>query len=91
MIVTKRLVLRGRSLGGYVRDALAAEAVALGLAGWTRARSDGTVEAIVQGDDQLVSTLIDWGTRGPAGSSVVAVDIGDAEGDFRGFEVRPEA
>jgi acylphosphatase len=88
MQVTKHLVLRGRSLGAYVRDALAAEAVALGLTGWTRSRSDGTVDALVSGDDEMVSALIDWATRAPG---VQAVDIGDGSGTFSGFETRPDA
>jgi acylphosphatase len=88
MQVTKHLVLRGRSLGSYVRDALAAEAVALGLSGWARSRTDGTVEATVSGDDAMVSAVIDWATRAPG---VQAVDIGDGSGIFSGFETRPDA
>jgi acylphosphatase len=82
--------VRGKGLGAPVRDALAAEAMAFGLSGWARSRNNGSVEATVQGDDELVSALIDWATRGPAGSSVVAVDISDGEGEFGGFEVRPD-
>jgi acylphosphatase len=75
-------------VGSYVRDALAAEAVALGLSGWARSRSDGRVEATVSGDDAMVSAVIDWATRAPG---VQAVDIGDGSGIFSGFETRPDA
>ena len=88
MQVTKHLVLRGRNLGGYVRDSLAAEAFALGISGWTRVRPDGNVEAMVSADDEMISTLIDWATRAPG---VQAVDIGDGEGSFSNFETRTDA
>jgi hypothetical protein len=42
---------------------------------------------MVSGDDQMVSTLIDWATRAPG---VQAVDIGDGSGTFSGFETRPD-
>jgi acylphosphatase len=67
------------------------EAARLGLAGWVRNRRDGSVEALVQGDDAAVAALTAWARRGPGGAQVAEVRVASAEADasVAGFEQRP--
>ena len=74
-ITTMRLVIGGRVQGVGFRAFVVREASALGLQGWVRNRADGTVEAVVSGDDGKVKTLIGKCTRGPASAHVTHIDM----------------
>ena len=52
--------------GVYYRHSTIQQAQRLGLHGWVRNRSDGSVEALVQGAADAVQTLIAWAHQGPA-------------------------
>jgi acylphosphatase len=56
------------------RDALRAEALRLGMRGWVRNRADGSVEALLHGDDIGVERLIAWARRGPPLAQVTSLD-----------------
>lgn len=72
---TARLLrIHGLVQGVGYRNALQAEATRLGLAGWVRNRSDGTVEALVAGPANAVEALIEWSRRGPPAARVSRVD-----------------
>ena len=73
-MIARRLVVRGRVQGVGYRFAMSEAALAEGAAGWVRNRRDGTVEAVVQGDEASVARLIEWCRRGPRGAHVAAVD-----------------
>lgn len=88
MAATRRLLVRGRVRGTRMAEALAAEATALSLTGWVQERGDGRIEAIVQGEADLVAALIDWATRGTTDAWVSAVEIADTQGVFDRFELR---
>lgn len=92
-MVTQRLRIRGRVQGVGYRYALLAEAERLGIAGWVRNRTDGSVEALVQGDAQPVAALVAWARRGPPASRVdeVRVEPADADEVLAGFQLRPTA
>jgi acylphosphatase len=87
MNVVKHLVIHGRVQGVGYRYSMLAEASLAGIAGWVRNRRDGTVEAMLSGDSDKVSEVIAWAHRGPPGSNVTVVEVHDAEGFFRSFEV----
>ena len=72
-MIARRLVIRGRVQGVGYRMAMTDAAVALGVNGWVRNRRDGTVEALVQGDDAAVERLLAWCRRGPPGARVTAI------------------
>jgi len=55
------------------------EAVRLGLDGWVRNRSDGTVEALVSGETKKVEEFVQACMRGPPGSRVTSVEMHKAE------------
>ncbi len=92
---TQLLRIRGRVQGVGYREAMRAAAVRLGCAGWVRNRSDGSVEAIVQGEADAVDALLAWARRGPPAArvdsidSVDSVEAGEAQGEFQRFEIAP--
>lgn len=89
--VTKRLRIHGRVQGVGFRYAMLDEAARLGVSGWVRNQSDGTVESVIQGSAETVEAITRWARHGPPGARVTAVDVSDATGDFAGFEMRPTA
>jgi acylphosphatase len=91
-MVTRQIRVKGRVQGVGFRAALRHEARRLGVNGWVRNRADGSVEAMLQGPEEIVESLIAWARRGPPGA-VVAQMIA-AEGDaqepsYAGFELHP--
>lgn len=60
-----------------------------GLEWWVRNRRDGSVEAVFQGTDAAVASMIERCKDGPRGSAVTRVEVlGEGVGVFTGFEVR---
>ncbi|MDO8414272.1 MAG: acylphosphatase [Gallionellaceae bacterium] len=86
-LVTLRLVIHGRVQGVFFRDSMRREAQKLALTGWVRNRSNGTVEAVVQGKSADVDTITRWVRHGPELAQVGRVDIETAAGDYAGFEI----
>lgn len=78
-MITRHLNIRGRVQGVGFRDALCAEAGRLGVSGWVRNRTDGTVEALVQGEDEAVEQVIAWARRGPPLAQVAQVHATPAD------------
>jgi len=72
-MIARQLVIRGRVQGVGYRMAMTGAAVALGVTGWVRNRREGTVEALVQGDEAVVERLLAWCRRGPPGANVTAI------------------
>jgi len=79
---------------GY-RDALRAQAHAMGVHGWVRNRTNGSVEALLQGRPEAVESLIAWAHHGPPAARVTEVRIEDPSPEFdraySGFERWPSA
>jgi acylphosphatase len=90
-VVTRRLVITGQVQGVWYRESMRELAENLAITGWVRNRLDGSVEAVVQGEDERVATLVDWSRRGPPLARVTSVTTSEAEGDYAVFEKRPTA
>ncbi|BBJ00350.1 acylphosphatase [Ferrigenium kumadai] len=84
---TLRLVVHGRVQGVFFRDSMRHEAQRLGIDGWVRNRSDGTVEAEVQGAPAAVEAIVHWAHRGPEHARVERVEVEPSEGTHSSFEI----
>ncbi|OGT02265.1 MAG: acylphosphatase [Gallionellales bacterium RBG_16_57_15] len=83
---TLRLVIYGHVQGVFFRDSMRRKAQNLAVAGWVRNRSDGSVEAVVQGEPADVDAIVCWARRGPERAQVERVEIEPHEGSFSNFE-----
>jgi acylphosphatase len=70
-----RALVRGRVQGVFFRAEVSSRARSLGLAGWVRNRPDGSVEAVFEGEQERVDSMLRWCERGPAGARVDAVEV----------------
>lgn len=79
----------GRVQGVFFRAWTADQARALGVIGWVRNASDGSVEGHLEGDKSAVQQLVGLLHQGPPSAQVSAVDVEvtEPEGGDR-FEVR---
>ena len=84
---TLRLLIHGRVQGVYFRDSMRREAQHLSISGWVRNRGDGTVEAMVRGEQAALDEVTRWAHRGPPMARVDQVDVEPGEGSFDGFTV----
>jgi len=93
MALQARLSISGRVQGVGYRDWAAATGQRLGLTGWVRNRTDGSVEALVVGDDEAVGKMIEACRRGPLSARVDAVDVEPVDLDVlpSSFTRRPTA
>jgi acylphosphatase len=79
----------GMVQGVFFRAWTAERARALGVVGWVRNASDGSVEGHLEGDKSAVQQLVDQLHRGPPSARVAAVDAEVSEPiGADGFEVR---
>ena len=92
---TRQIRVIGRVQGVGYRYALRDEALRLGVSGWVRNCADGSVQALLQGDDGSLELLIAWARRGPRAARVDEVrDEAPQAQDQRpcdAFEIRPSA
>ena len=61
----------------------------IGITGWVRNLPDGRVEAIAEGDKEMLEELVRFCHIGPSGARVsgVKVEWSDFKGEFRGFRI----
>ena len=89
-LTTLRLRIEGFVQAVGYRHFAIEEAKRLGLDGWIRNRTDGTVEALVSGPTRSVELFVTAAMRGPAGSRVKNVELHNAEPPAeKGFHRRP--
>ena len=78
-IHARRFLVRGRVQGVGFRWFVEREAHILGIAGWVRNRSDGTVEVLAMGTRDQLSGLRTRLREGPRAARVDDVEESDAE------------
>ena len=87
--VRRRLVVHGRVQGVFFRDATRRRALHHGVAGWVRNTSEGTVEAVFEGDRQAVERLVAFCRAGPRGARVDRLEVIEEPPEgLTGFAVR---
>lgn len=83
------LFVSGRVQGVFFRQAFKVVARKNNVFGWVRNLQDGRVEAVLEGDDDSISHVIEWCHAGPANARVDDVNIKDEDytGEYSKFEV----
>lgn len=84
------MVVSGRVQGVFFRQSTKREADSLGVKGWVRNLPDGRVEAVFEGEEDVVNMLVDFVTQGPPRAKVSHVDLAweGSTGEFRGFAIK---
>lgn len=93
MPLQARLTITGRVQGVGYRDWVLSHGRRLGLTGWVRNRHDGSVEALIVGEENAVGRMIDACRRGPPAAEVEDIDIDPVDLDVlpEGFQRLPTA
>ncbi|HXC28787.1 MAG TPA: acylphosphatase [Stellaceae bacterium] len=87
---TVRLTITGRVQGVGYRFWAERAAAALGVRGWVRNRTDGSVELLASGSESAIDALIEACRQGPRAAAVDGVAVEDAEDDgSEEFTARP--
>jgi acylphosphatase len=87
--VARRVVVHGDVQGVFFRDTTRRKAQSRGVSGWVRNNSDGTVEALFEGDPEAVESMVAFAREGPRGADVDRVDVDDVEPEGTdGFQIR---
>ena len=72
--------------GVFYRESMCRKAAELGVTGWVRNRRDGSVEAMLQGDEETVQRMLEWARRGPEMAQVTDMEVEQGSGSYTGFE-----
>jgi acylphosphatase len=84
-----RIFVTGKVQGVFFRQALKVMAKKNDVFGWVKNLQDGRVEAVLEGDEEKVSRLVEWAHGGPANARVEDVEIRNEKfnGEFSKFDV----
>ena len=87
--VRVRVRARGRVQGVFFRAEARTRAESLGIAGWAANLPDGSVEAVLEGEEERVDSMVRWCRHGPGGARVDQLEVVPEEpvGEA-GFRVR---
>jgi len=87
--VAVKLIVTGRVQGVSFRAGMYQNAVESDVDGWVRNLDDGSVEALLQGDEGDVRRVVDWARTGPPGARVSTITETVIEGHPRlvGFRI----
>ena len=83
-----KVCVRGLVHGVYFRGSLSQLANAESVTGWVRNVADGSVEAVLEGNEESVDKLLDWVKHGPPGARVDSVQVVKTEPRHaKGFKI----
>lgn len=86
MAYTQHLRLFGHVQGVFFRESFAQKAGELGITGWIRNLSDGSLEATIQGTEANIDEMIKWARSGPELALVTRIEITEGSGQFHDFK-----
>jgi acylphosphatase len=78
-LTSLRIRIEGSVQAVGFRNFAITEASRLGLDGWVRNRSDGTLEILASGPNATVETFVGLCMRGPTGARVSDIELHKAE------------
>ena len=83
------LLINGKVQGVFFRQALKVVAKKNNVSGWVRNLNDRRVEAVLEGDNKSINSVIEWTHIGPANSRVDDVEVSNEEfkNEFSTFDV----
>jgi len=83
------LFVRGKVQGVYFRQGMKDVAEKKNVTGWVRNLEDKRVEAVLEGQDFDVNSVIEWSRIGPANAVVENVEIinENHKGEFSRFQI----
>ncbi|WP_457575703.1 acylphosphatase [Desulfomarina sp.] len=89
-MITKKVIVKGKVQGVFFRDYTKRQATSLGLTGWVRNLADGSVEALLFGEEELIKSMLNWFHEGSPHSRVDEVLVYDVKADksCSSFEIR---
>lgn len=88
-MIARNVRVTGRVQGVVFRQSAADRARQLGVAGWVRNCSDGSVEAHVEGEEDAIEAMIGLLREGPPEARVEDVRVEEASSEgSQGFEIR---
>ncbi|MDH3361145.1 MAG: acylphosphatase [Nitrosopumilus sp.] len=81
--------MTGKVQGVFFRQTLKVMAKKNDVFGWVKNLKDGRVEAVLEGDEDKVSRLVEWAHGGPANARVEDVNIRNEKftNEFSTFDV----
>ena len=84
-----RVFVKGKVQGVFFRQALKVKAKQNDVFGWVKNLDDGRVEAVLEGNEENVGTLVEWCHGGPANARVEDIDIRNENftNEFSKFDV----
>jgi acylphosphatase len=74
-VIRRRVVVYGFVQGVFFRDSVRRHATTAGVTGWVRNTSEGTVEAVFEGEPSAVEQLVRFSREGPRGARVDRVEV----------------
>ncbi len=86
---TINVFVTGKVQGVFYRSTMKSVAESNNVFGWVKNLPNGDVEAMVQGDEEDVSRVIDWCRQGPSGAKVANITSKKVEKSqvFRNFAI----
>lgn len=73
----------------FFRDTVRRRAEEQAVAGWVTNRDDGAVEAVFEGPEDAVKSMLEFTRRGPGRAEVKSLEVSDEEPEgLNGFEIR---
>ena len=83
------IIIEGSVQGVLFRDSTKDKARELELTGWIKNNSDGTVEAIFEGEEKNLKKILEFCREGPAEAVVETVEEEweDYTGEFETFDI----
>ena len=87
--VRAHAIITGKVQGVWFRMETQHAARSHDVTGWVRNKMDGSVEAVLEGEESNVNATLEWCQKGPPHASVSRVDVAwqDYTGEYETFEV----